>query len=134
MCRIERFANLAQQVAIDDTDPLCAYNLGAVITKGSRIIATGACSTKTDPKNPKWRSPTLRTQICAEVKACFAAQRLLGACLKGCDLYVVRVSKASGQCRMARPCRHCQAYLREVGIRRVYYTDRDGEIAQLSLN
>jgi tRNA(Arg) A34 adenosine deaminase TadA len=39
----------------------------------------------------------------------------------GCVLYVARVTR-DGQWAMSKPCKHCQALIRNRGIRKVYYT------------
>jgi len=132
MCRIERLAEIAHRAAIQDTDEGCSFLLGAVVAKGSRILATGACSTKTDPKNPKLQAKTERWQICAEVRACLNALRGT-ASLKGCTVYVVRVTKTGSQYMMARPCEHCQRFLKERRVKRVYYSNQHGEIIKMDL-
>jgi len=47
-------------------------------------------------------------------------------------LYVMRFLK-SGQPTMAKPCKYCQKYLRDKGIRKVRYTDWDGNWIKMSL-
>ncbi len=47
-------------------------------------------------------------------------------------LYVMRFLK-SGKPTMARPCKFCQIYLRKKGIRKICYTDWNGEWSKMSL-
>jgi tRNA(Arg) A34 adenosine deaminase TadA len=39
----------------------------------------------------------------------------------GCTLFVVRISK-SGEWACAKPCKNCQALIRNKGVKKVYYT------------
>lgn len=41
----------------------------------------------------------------------------------------VRVGN-DGKIRLAKPCKNCEGVLKQVGFKRVYYTDRDGQIAE----
>lgn len=41
--------------------------------------------------------------------------------LKGKSILVVRVNN-NNEFRLAKPCKHCESYLRYVGIKTVYYT------------
>ena len=43
------------------------------------------------------------------------------AYLKACDVYVVRVGPAT--LKLARPCPRCEALIRDLGVRRVFYSD-----------
>lgn len=44
---------------------------------------------------------------------------------RGADVYVVRVGR-SGNLLLSKPCDMCEAALRHVGVRRVYYSLNDG--------
>ena len=48
------------------------------------------------------------------------------------DVLVVRVSKKD-KLTMARPCKTCMKYLIEKRVRRVYFTNYDGEIEKIKL-
>lgn len=131
MCRTESLARIAHRVALT-VDESCEFLLGAVVARGNRVLSTGTCSRKTHPKNPKLTVPTKRKQLCAEVDACLRALHTHGD-LTGCTVYVVRGARTGGERRMARPCRHCQKFLSDLGIRKVFYSDTDGEMVQMGL-
>jgi deoxycytidylate deaminase len=104
------------------------FRLGAVLARGKDVIGVGYNVGRTHPRmqrfNPdKSYSPGLH----AEVSACMGVddRQLIGA-----DLYVVRLSKA-GKWTMAKPCEICQKFLTDVGIKRVYYSNKVGEMEQL---
>ena len=56
--------------------------------------------------------------IHAEIAACIGVP---WADLYGSDLYVVRILK-NGNLAISQPCRICQQFIVDVGIRRVYYS------------
>ncbi len=130
MARCDRFIRLAYR-ASRKADVNCTFSVGATITLGSRVISSGACTTKTHPRNPKLLAHTKRSQLCAEVVALLkASQRLSNLQLHGCDIYVAR-SRKDGTLAIAKPCRHCQSLLQKAGIRNIFYTNRSGNIEQL---
>jgi deoxycytidylate deaminase len=56
----------------------------------------------------------------AEMHAC------LGAEVKGCTIYVVRLLK-NGRWGMAKPCVHCHRMLKELGVKKVVYSNGIGD-------
>lgn len=61
-----------------------------------------------------------------------ALQKLWPSERKKVKLYSFRFSK-SGKWAMAKPCSNCEQYLRDNGIKTVYYTDNDGEIVKMKV-
>ena len=128
MTRPQRFIRTAYQAS---TKAECTFLVGATIALGSRIISTGCCTQKTHPRNPKIKRNSLSTQTCAEVKAAFRAIRKLPPeKIKKCTIYVAR-SRRDGTMGMAKPCSHCMSFLREIGIRDIYYTTNSGKIERM---
>ena len=78
--------------------------LGAVIkrTDGAVVVATNQHTKLPEP-------------------SAHAEARVLKKSDWGCTLYVARVLK-DGTWAMAKPCKRCQAIIRNRGVRRVYYT------------
>jgi cytidine deaminase len=114
-------------------DPACTYKIGAVVMDGSLLVGVGANSVKTHTKNPKISRGTLKTQLCAEVSAVLNAMHTVTERdLQKCSIYVVR-RRADGTMAMAKPCTFCREFLRRVGIKEAFYTDRNGNIQRLSL-
>jgi cytidine deaminase len=128
MTRPERFIRRAYQVS---TDANCTFLVGAVVATGSRVISTGCCTSKTHPKNPKIKTNTLRKHLCAEIVAVIRAINIIPReKIKKCTVYVTR-RRRNGSIGMAKPCIYCQTFLKEVGIRNIYYTNNLGEIEYL---
>lgn len=98
------------------------FRLGAVITKGGRVLGTGHNITNSySPLNPH----PFKDSIHAEVKAILSVlKRGNPNSLKGASLYVARYSSTGP--RLARPCSFCMAFAQEVGISKVIYTTNEG--------
>jgi tRNA(Arg) A34 adenosine deaminase TadA len=127
MTRNNRFINYAYTASYE-TPPKCTFPIGAAVALGSRLISTGMCTTKTHPENPKIN--TKKTQLCAEVLAAIRARKIVGSeRLKDCTLYVTR-RRADGSMGLALPCEYCRAFLKKMGIKRIFYTNQAGEIKE----
>lgn len=91
------------------------HRVGAVITKGGNILATGY--------NSKQPSSVLKTTTrhaeAAAILFLLKQRRLQD--LVGATLYVTRYTKG-GKVGMAKPCPSCENLCRSVGISRVHYT------------
>jgi len=95
---------------------------GCVVAKGSKFIAAGFNKAKTHPA----AAHTLSGRIHAELAAILSAK---AAELHGADLYSCRVLRAQDERRgMARPCRECMKLIRAAKIKRVYFTNANGEM------
>jgi len=51
---------------------------------------------------------------------------------QGSTIYVARINK-EGEARISKPCPMCEAAMRHVGVRRVYYTNEEGKIERMKL-
>ena len=85
----------------------------AIVVYGGAIVATGHNF----------------NNIHAEVNA---LKKLWPDHRKGVKVYSFRFSK-SGTWRMAKPCLKCEQYLRENGVRTVYYTTETGDMKRMKL-
>ena len=107
-----RFVELAKKAARCSTHQ---FRVGAVVTHRNQVISFGYNKpTKTHPKSRnRWG------RIHAELDA------ILGVpldVLRGANVYVVRLTR-SGLLATSRPCVDCLAYLRDVGIRKMFFVD-----------
>lgn len=93
------------------------HQLGSVIVRRNNIEGVGWNSSKTHP-----RSPTRYQRIHAEFSALLSTGR---EDLTGCDIYVYREVK-NGQIANARCCVDCIKMLKQVGIKRMFYTSETG--------
>lgn len=103
------------------------FRIGAVIFKGSRIISSGKNEFKNSGVPYKYRKTKL--SIHAEQAA---LEGIDWRKLKGCSIFVIRVNR-SGKISMAYPCEYCIKTLNHVGIRWIYYTNRNGEVKRVKL-
>ena len=93
------------------------FRLGAVIYKGKKIINSGFNqSHKTHPisKHPF-------STIHAEVDAIIGTRREE---MDGADIYVHRLLK-NGKSGLAKPCQYCESLLRDIGIKKIYWSDNE---------
>ena len=91
--------------------------VGAVIVKKKAILSKGhnyPCKSikHFHPKFQKWKN-----SVHAEIDCIIKAKRNLA----GTTMYVIRINSAD-QLRNSRPCKHCLAYIKHVGIKKVYYS------------
>lgn len=93
------------------------HHLGAVITKGNKILGVGFNKNKTSP-----RSNNAFSTLHAEISAILNTDE---EDLEGSEIYIFRATK-SGKLGLSRPCIFCEKMLRSVGIKKIYYTTTEG--------
>ena len=105
--------------------------VGAVVVQGHRIISSGYNSCKSDPVQKQYNkyrfSEDTPASIHAEVMALKGLMNRDDIDFKNVSLYVYRESK-SGKLAMAKPCASCDALIKDLGIRHVYYTGNQSYI------
>lgn len=94
----------------------CRYKHGAIITRGSIIIAMGFNKFKTHTMHKEYGSHVV--SIHAEMAAIIRARIDLTDCI----LYSVRI-KNDGEYGISKPCKSCYKLILESGIRQVMYYD-----------
>lgn len=102
------------------------YKVGAVIFKGSKILASGHNSIRTcskiKPKFKQWRE-NLHAEQAAIIKLDWNKT-------KGSSILVLRCNYSSNILSIARPCDRCMELIEHVGIKNVFYSNRNGEIVK----
>ena len=106
-----KYFDLAQKLSLKSTHP--KHKLGCVVVKKNEVIGLGFNKFKTHPKS---KHPF--QMIHAELDATLGINREV---LSGAEVYVYRETKDGAQA-IAKPCPYCEAALREVGVKKVYYT------------
>jgi len=103
------------------------FKIGAIIFKGNSILSRGynkiSHNKKLHPKFMKWVG-----SVHAEQDAILSAN----VSLKGSNILVIRINK-NYILKNSKPCKYCMKYLKYVGIKKVYYSDKDGDIVTLKL-
>ena len=98
------------------------YRIGAVIFKHNRILSSG--------KNQLRYSSRLKPEFKDFPNVLHAEQDAIinaASNIRGASIFVIRTNQ-NGKISMARPCDMCYRLLQHVGIKYMYYTDRDGTI------
>ena len=93
--------------------------VGAALARGPRIIGLAS--------NRSGKSPAGSWTRHAEVRV------TLNKNAEGADVYVYREHGLNGKIMNAKPCAACAAWLRQLGVKRVYYTANDETIKEMSL-
>jgi deoxycytidylate deaminase len=96
------------------------FRLGAVLVHKNSIVSVGTNSYKTHPlmrKRTEW--PFLHAEQHAIIRAG------VDNC-EGLDLYIARVLK-NNTLALSKPCDVCAELIREVGIKRTFYSTDAGE-------
>jgi tRNA(Arg) A34 adenosine deaminase TadA len=114
-----------------ENDDTCKYHMGAVaISKTGHILSYGFNSySKTHPLQYKHSCLSNdrhgRIYLHAEISAIVKAKKEIDT------LIVTRMLK-DNSFAIAKPCPICQSAIREAGIRKVYYTNYNGELILLN--
>lgn len=97
-----------------------------IVSRSGAILSVGVNSyVKTNPLQAKWAAKVnlpLKQHVHAEVAA--IAKLRPDQYKRAYAIYVYRFD-SHGRPACAKPCKVCQALIREIGIRRVYYTMPD---------
>jgi deoxycytidylate deaminase len=102
------------------------HRLGAVITKGNRVLSTGYNEIRYSKVLGK---PTVHAEEAAVLKL---LKRGHQTDLVGSSIYVTRFTKG-GNIGCAMPCVRCRSLLRSVGVVRAFYSDDGGDTKELML-
>lgn len=97
--------------------------VGCVIFNKKNIISTGHNYSQRSVKSllkkyQPWEG-SVHAEVCAVINAKTDVSRM--------SMIVVRINN-QGQLRLANPCKHCRAYLKYVGIKKIYYSTNDETI------
>jgi deoxycytidylate deaminase len=98
---------------------------GCIIFKGSHIISTGYnkvryCK-KLDKRYRKWMN-----SLHAEQKTILFTREDL----KRCSILIIRINRNNELCH-SKPCKLCQSLISDVGINKIYYSDKSGKIQMM---
>ncbi len=102
---------------------LKSHRVGAVIYHKKRLISIGCNQKKSHPQRITERSQH------AEFNACLGFDKLDVRANK-CSIYIARLTRTS-KVGLAKPCKHCQTLLSSLGITKIFYTNKNGEISKL---
>jgi deoxycytidylate deaminase len=107
----------AKCVAMNNGGP---FHLAALLWRGKSLIRIGTNQEKTHPHFQRKYKNGSAHNLHAEMDVLRFA--------KPGDTIVVMRWSARGELTMAKPCKHCQEYIRKAGISEVTYSDWNGEM------
>jgi len=124
----KRYIEFAKRVA--EQSDYGKFRHGAVLVKGSSVRKISCnkhrhCSFGARFRREGHGEATLH----AELGAILGIER---STTQGSTVYVARINR-EGQARISKPCPMCEAAMRHVGVRRVYYTNEHGKIERMRL-
>lgn len=127
--RQKRFFNIAREVSF--LSDFKRARVGAVVVEKNRIISTGHNSSKTSTLQDKYNKYRDIDDMNVCIPRVHAEIAALAPLIKQdvdwahTSIYVYRELK-NGHISCARPCKACAQLIRELGIKKIFYTDWDG--------
>jgi tRNA(Arg) A34 adenosine deaminase TadA len=96
------------------------YHIAAVLKRGKNIVRIGENTNKTAPRfKRQYKDGTWGSHMHAEMNVLRFAK-------PGDTLDVMRFSSTGEELTMAKPCELCMKFIKESKIKKVRYTDWDG--------
>lgn len=107
--------------------------IGCVVYYKGALLAKGFNTNKTCPVQKKfniyrYKSSNTLDKVHAEISA-LKKIRFLDIDFSRVEVYIYRETK-KGEIAMARPCESCMAFIKELGIKRIFYTTPDGYVEE----
>jgi len=126
--RSKRFFEFAKKMAL--MSEYGKFRHGAVLVKHGSIMSAGINKDKTCSFGSRFRPKEMGdATVHAELAAILNVPR---SQTEGGDVYVVRVGQRE-DLRNSKPCLMCQAAVKFVGVKRVFYSAEDGNFEVLKL-
>lgn len=125
--RIMGYIDLAIKVAEQSDHPLQSH--GSCLVKAGHVINTGFNRNVYSSFANRFKDIHNNFgYVHAEIAALLNVEKRN---TEGATLFVVRVN--SGQLRMSKPCRMCSMCMTFCGIKKVFYSNNDGQIEMIRL-
>jgi deoxycytidylate deaminase len=103
------------------------YHLAAILRRNGRVIRIGVNSDKTHPRFVReYNDGTSAANMHAEMDALRFSE-------PGDELEVMRFRKSDNKYAIAKPCSFCMKHIKSAGIKKVTYTDENGEWVEMFL-
>ena len=101
------------------------YHLAAILRRNGRVVKIGENTNKTHPRfRRQYADGTWASHMHAEMNVLRFAQ-------PGDEIEVLRFSKCGHLWTMAKPCSLCESEIKKSGIKRVRYTNWEGDWEEL---
>lgn len=109
------------------------HHIGAIAVCGHKIISSGYNSNKTNPTQKRFNRHRFDVDtphtIHAELACLLPLINRRDINFSDVSLYIYREHK-SGELALARPCASCEALIKSLGIRNIYYTGNRSYISE----
>lgn len=119
--------------AVSEMSDFKQYHIGCVAVSGHKIISSGYNSCKTNPMQKRLNVHRFDVDtnhtIHAELSCLLPLINRKDINFSDISLYIYREHK-SGNLAIARPCASCEALIRSLGIRNIYYTGNNSYISE----
>ena len=119
--------------AIAELSDFPRVKIGCCAVYKHKIISSGCNSMKTNPTQKKLNAHRFSVDtphtIHAELACLLSLINRKDIDFGGVSLYIYREFK-SGDLALARPCASCEALIRSLGIRNIYYTGNQSYISE----
>ena len=103
------------------------YHLAAILRRNGRVVKIGENTNKTHPKfKRQYKDGTWASHMHAEMNVLRFAR-------PGDTIEVMRFSSVDESLTMAKPCSICMGFIREAKIKKVRYTDWDGNWKEIEI-
>ena len=103
------------------------YHLAAILRRNGRVVKIGENTSKTHPRfKRQYADGSWASHMHAEMNVLRFAQ-------PGDVIEVMRFSKCTHDMTMAKPCTLCMSHMISSGIKKVRYTNWDGEWEEIYL-
>jgi len=99
------------------------FKMGAVITRGNRVLAHGFNTNKT---HPKFGSGEYKKVHAESSVICKCIRQRIN--LEGSSIWIYRRNE-----QLAKPCPCCMELIESVGIKDIYYTEGVGQLSHVRL-
>ncbi|MGN0246519.1 MAG: hypothetical protein ACI4DK_11250 [Lachnospiraceae bacterium] len=116
--------------AVSELSDFKRVNVGAVAVYGHRIISSGCNSLKTNPTQKKYNIYRFEGDvgahtIHAELQCLLPLMDNKDIDFSRVSLYIYRQHK-NGKLALARPCPSCFQMIKDLGIKKIWYSTEDG--------
>ena len=116
--------------AVSSMSDFKKHNIGCVAVYGHRIISSGCNSLKTSPIQKKYNSYRFEGDLGlhtlhAEVECLIPLMDNKDIDFSRVYLYIHRQHK-NGSLALAKPCPSCMGLIKEIGIKKIWYSTEDG--------
>lgn len=129
----KRMFNIAKEISL--MSEFHGPHIGTVVANGKRVISTGFNSNKTRPLQHQYNVyrgfDDYENSIAMEHSEIAALSHLIGKEIDWSQvtLYIYRELK-DGTKACCRPCKACMKLIKDLGIKKIYYIDENGNYCE----